>query len=398
MVSAGKKRVLIIVENLPLPFDRRVWQEALTLQKAGYRVSIIGPTGKSYEKRFEEIDGIAIYRHPLKVEGSGPAGYFLEYAAALLHEFRLSLKVFKERGFDVIQACNPPDNIFLIGLFYKIFFGKKFIFDHHDINPELYIAKFGRKDLFYRLMVLFERLTFMASDVSIATNESYKRIAIERGRMASNRVTVVRSGPSLERMKIVPPNLKWKNGRKFLVGYVGVMGRQEGLDHLLNAANYLVNEKVRTDIQFVLVGGGTELEYLKKMNKNMGLENYVVFTERIPDEPMLEVLNTADVCVNPDIANEMNDKSTMNKVMEYMALGKPVVQYDLTEGKFSAKKASLYARKNSPKDLADKILFLLENPQLRKEMGLYGKKRVMEKLHWGIEAPKYLNIYERLFG
>lgn len=392
-----QKGVLIIVENLPLPFDRRVWQEANTLRDAGYTVSIICPTGKGYEKSYEIIDGIAIYRHPLPLEGSGPAGYLLEYGSALFQEIRLALKVLKERGFGVIQACNPPDDIFIIGLFFKLFFRKKFVFDHHDINPELYIAKFGRKDLFYKVMLLWERLTFLCADRSIATNESYRRIAIERGRMHPKRVTVVRSGPSLARMKRVLPNPQWKNGRKYLVGYVGVMGRQEGIDHLLEAARYLIHGKGREDIQFVLVGGGTELAAMQAYAKQLGLAEHVTFTGRIPDEPMLEALSTADICVNPDIANEMNDKSTMNKIMEYMALGKPVVQYDLTEGRFSARSASLYARKNDPVDLANTMAYLLDHPEKRDKMGAYGRKRVTEQLHWGIEAPKYLGVYERLF-
>jgi glycosyltransferase involved in cell wall biosynthesis len=386
------------VENLPVPFDRRVWQEATALRDAGYQVSIICPTGNGYEKRYEEQNGIAIYRHPLPLEGNGPTGYLLEYGSALWWQFLLSLRVFKEKGFDAIHACNPPDNIFIIGLFYKLLFRKKFIFDHHDINPELYMAKFGRKDAFYRLMLLWERLTFMTADLSIATNESYKAIAIERGRMKPNKVTVVRSGPSLERIKIVPPNPKWKNGRKFLIGYVGVMGQQEGIDHLIEVARILIYEKARTDIQFVLVGGGTELDAMKELSRKMGLSEFVVFTGRIPDEPMLEILCTADICVNPDVANEMNDKSTMNKIMEYMALGKPIVQYDLTEGRYSAQKASLYARPNDVRDLAEKILELLNNPELRRRMGQYGRRRVLKELQWEHEKPKLLEAYRFLFS
>jgi glycosyltransferase involved in cell wall biosynthesis len=391
------RRVLIIVENLPSPFDRRVWQEATTLRQAGYQVSIICPTGKGYEKKHEEIDGISIYRHDLPTEGKGPLGYAAEYSAALFWEFVLSWRVFFTKGFDAIHACNPPDNIFLIGAFFKLF-GKKFLFDHHDINPELYEAKFGKRGLFYKLMLLWERLTFHFADVSIATNESYKRIAIERGEMTPDKVFVVRSGPKLDRLEIIPPVEALKKGRKFLVGYVGVMGEQEGIDLLLRSVRHIVHDLSRTDIQFGLVGGGTSLEDMKAYAIELGVADYVTFTGRVPDRELLEMLNTADVCVNPDLANEMNDKSTMNKIMEYMALGKPIVQFDLTEGRFSAQDASLYARKNDYIDFADKIIELIEDKELRTAMGRLGRQRVTNELEWRYEAPKLLAAYECLFG
>jgi len=391
------RRVLIIVENLPVPFDRRVWQEANTLREAGYEVSIICPIGKGHETRHEVINGINIYRHPLPVEASGAVGYALEYSLALFWEFVLALRVLRTHGFDVIHACNPPDTIFLIGRFFKLF-GKKFIFDHHDINPELYEAKFGRRDFFYRLLCRLERWTFQTADVSIATNESYRRIAIERGGMDPERVFVVRSGPDLRRLKIVPPVESLKSGRKHLVGYVGVMGKQEGIDYLLRAARLIVNDMKRTDVHFGLVGGGTELEDMRAYAGALGIGDYVTFTGRVPDQQMLEMLNTADVCVNPDVANEMNDKSTMNKIMEYMALGKPVVQFDLTEGRFSAQEASLYAEKNNELDLARKIVQLLDDPAARAKMGGFGRNRVENELEWKYEAPRLLRAYDAAFA
>ena len=397
-VSAGKlRRVLIIVENLPSPFDRRVWQEATTLQGAGYEVSIICPTGKGYEKKYEVVDGIHIYRHNLPLEAKGAAGYLMEYTVALFWEFVLAWRVFLTRGFDVIHACNPPDNIFLVGGFFKLF-GKKFLFDHHDINPELYVAKFGRRDFFYKVMLAWERWTFRTADVSIATNESYKKIAIERGGMPEDRVFIVRSGPKLDRLRILPPVDFLKMGRRYLVGYVGVMGAQEGIEYLLRAAKHIVIDMGRKDVHFGLVGGGTSLEEMKSYANELEIEDYVTFTGRVPDQEMLEMLNTADVCVNPDVANEMNDKSTMNKIMEYMALGKPIVQFDLTEGRFSAEDASLYAIKNDVQDMARKIVELLDNEERRDEMGQYGRRRVEEVLSWDHEAPKLLRAYEALFG
>ncbi|HYX62754.1 MAG TPA: glycosyltransferase family 4 protein [Burkholderiales bacterium] len=390
------KRVLILVENLPSPFDRRVWQEACALREAGYTVSIICPTGRGCESKFEEIDGIAIWRYDLPTEGAGPMGYLVEYGAALFWTFALSLKVLWTRGFDVIHACNPPDLFFLIGGFYKLF-SRKFLFDHHDANPELYVAKFGRKDFFYRVMLRLEKATFRCADVSIATNHSYRRIALERGGMDPRRVFVVRSGPSLERMRIQPPMNALKRGRKHLVGYVGVMGRQEGLDYLLRAARHIVFELKRDDVHFGLVGGGTSLEEMKALARELGVADYVTFTGRVPDEELLAMLNTADVCVNPDIATEMNDISTMNKIMEYMALGKPIVQFDLTEGRYSAQGASLYARRNDAADLAAKIVELLDDPQRRRAMGALGRRRVLEELEWRHEVPKLLAAYDALW-
>jgi glycosyltransferase involved in cell wall biosynthesis len=392
-----KRRILILVENLPSPFDRRVWQEAMTLHANNYEVSIICPTGKGYEKHYEEIEGIHIYRYDLPMEAEGAKGYAVEYSAALWLTFKLSWKIRRERGFDAIHACNPPDLLFLIGGFFKLFFGTKFLFDHHDINPELYEAKFGRRDFFWKLMIWLERMTFKTADISIATNESYKRIAIERGGMDSNKVYVVRSGPNLDRLRIIPPIESLKKGRKYLVGYVGVMGKQEGIDLLLRAARHVIKNMGRDDVHFGLVGGGTSLNEMKQMAIDLGINDYVTFTGRIPDQDLLEMLNTADVCANPDVANEMNDKSTMNKIMEYMALAKPIVQFDLTEGRYSAQGSSLYAAENDPEDMARKIVDLLDDPIRRQLMGQYGRNRVENELEWKYESPKLLAAYGALF-
>ena len=394
MTSAG--RVLILVENLPVPFDRRVWQEACTLRDAGYTVSVICPTGKGFEKKFEEIDGIHVYRYRLPLEAEGAVGYAIEYGVALFWSFLLSLRVLVTRGFDVLHACNPPDLFFLLGGFYKLF-GKKFVFDHHDLNPELYEAKFGRRDFFHRLLLKLERWTFRSADVSIATNESYRKIAIERGGMDPDRVFVVRSGPSLERLRIQPPMEELKQGRRYLVGYVGVMGRQEGIDLLLHAVRIVVRCFAREDVHFGLVGGGTSLGEMQTLAQNLSIEEYVSFTGRVPDAQLLAMLNTADLCVNPDRACALNDQSTMNKIMEYMALGKAVVQFDLTEGRRSAGEASLYARRDDPADLAARILSLLDDPERRARMGRLGRERVERELEWRHQAPRLLAAYGTLW-
>lgn len=388
-----KKHVLIIVENLPLPFDRRVWQEANTLAENGAKVSIICPKMKGYTKSYERINGIDIYRHPLPVEAKGFMGYIAEYFLAFFWEFILSWKIFFKKRFHVIQGCNPPDTIFFVALFFKIF-GVKYVFDHHDISPELYIAKYNKKGFFYKMLLLMERLTFITANFSIATNESYKEIAIRRGKMADGKVQVVRSGPKLDRLKLTSGNEKYKKGRSFLVGYVGVIGAQEGLDLLLDSVKQIISK--RSDVQFAIVGGGTDLEQIKKMSAELELNDYVDFYGRVDDATLVDVLNTADVCVNPDRPTIMNDLSTMNKIMEYMALKKPIVQYDLKEGRFSAQNASLYAENTNTTDFAEKIIWLLDHPEQRKEMGEFGYNRVVNELSWEYESKKLINFYKRV--
>ena len=390
------RRVLMIVENLSVPFDRRVWQEARALRDAGALVSVICPVGKGYMSGYEELEGIHVYRHPLPLEAKAGLGYLLEYGSALFWEFTLALKVARKHGFDVIHGCNPPDLIFLIALPFKMF-GKKFVFDHHDINPELFEAKFGRRGLFWSALRLAERLTFATADVSIATNASYREIAIERGRMSPEKVFIVRSGPDLTRVKTVAPSDKWRNGRKHLVGYVGVMGDQEGIDLLLEAAHRIVVGNGRSDVQFCIVGDGPSAASLRFLATELGLDDYVTFTGRLPDNDLFEILSTSDVCVNPDRVNVMNDKSTMNKILEYMALSKPIVQFEVTEGRFSAQGASLYALPNDAVDFADKVLCLLEDEPRRREMGRIGRERVLSALSWRHEAPKLICAYEKVF-
>jgi glycosyltransferase involved in cell wall biosynthesis len=391
MENIKGKHILIVVENLPVPFDRRVWQEANTLKEAGADISIICPMMKGYTTKYEVINEIEIYRHPLPLEASGALGYLLEYGTAIFFELFLSIKIFTKKRFHVIHGCNPPDLIFITALFFKIF-GVKYVFDHHDINPELYIAKYEKKGFFYKLMLLFEKLTFKVANYSIATNDSYKEIAINRGKMNPEKVEVIRSGPKLDRLKILPTNELHKKGRKYLIGYVGVIGEQEGIDLLLNSMKIIVSE--RKDIQLAIVGGGTYVEELKKLCTDLNLDDYVDFYGRVSDEILIDVLNTADVCVNPDKPTEMNNLSTMNKIMEYMALKKPIIQFDLKEGRFSALEASLYA-KDIP-DFAQKILYLINNKELRHKMGEYGYDRVLTELSWDHESKKLVNFYNKI--
>jgi len=394
MQDLQNKHILIIVENLPVPFDRRVWQEANTLQENGAEVSIICPKMKGYTASYEVINGIEIHRHSLPLEARGAIGYLLEYSSALFWEFVLSWKIYFKKRFHVIHGCNPPDLAFLVALWFKIF-GVKYVFDHHDINPELYIAKYNKKGFFYKMMLLFERLTFTTANFSIATNESYKEIAIRRGKMPENKIQIIRSGPRLDRLKLLPPDTQYLKGRKYLVGYVGVIGEQEGIDLLLESVKYII--LIRQDIQFAIVGGGSYLEKVKQLSVKMGLNDFVDFYGRVTDDLLIPILNTADICVNPDKPTEMNNLSTMNKIMEYMALRKPIVQYDLKEGRFSAQEASLYASSGDTKDFAEKIMYLIDKPDLRIKMGEYGYNRILNELSWDYESEKLIKFYNLIF-
>jgi glycosyltransferase involved in cell wall biosynthesis len=389
-------KVLIIVENLPVPFDRRVWREAASLRENGYEVTVLCPRGKQYERPYEVINGVHIYRHPMTREGNSAFGYLREFGCALFWEFFYAWRIFFSRGFHVIQGCNPPDDIFLVALPFKLL-GVKYIFDHHDATPELFDSKYGKKGLLYKIQVWLEKLTYRFSDIVMATNESYRELAIQRGGLDPADVFVVRNGPELKTFKAVAPNPGRRHGKAFLVGYVGTMSIQEGLDILLNVVLHIKNQG-RRDVHFTCVGGGPGLAGLRKMVQDMQLDDMVNFTGRVSDEDLIEILSTADVCVNPDKPCEMNSISTMIKIMEYMALGKAIVQFDLKEGRFSAGEASLYAdNANQISDFAAKILWLLDHPEQRARMGAFGKRRIEHELAWAYSVGNLLAAYQRAF-
>lgn len=391
------RRVLIVVENLPVPFDTRVWQEATTLAANGYTVSVISPKGKGYTEEREWRERVHIYRHDMPPEGNGWAGYAREYWSALGSEYKLARKCYEEVGFHCIHGCNPPDDIWMVARRFRNR-GVDYVFDHHDICPELFEAKFGRASgLLYKSQLWLERQTYRHCKFAFVTNESYRQIAIERGGMKPEDVYVLRSGPRLERMRQGPAKPAIKRGRRYMVGYVGVIGQQEGIEYLLDAAKYVRETLKRDDVFWGIVGGGPHLEALRRRCKEMGLDDVVELTGRVTDETLLDYLNTADVCVNSDEYNAMNDKSTMNKILEYMALGKPIVQFDLTEGRVSAQDASLYAEPNNAEDMANKIVELLENPERRKQMGDYGRNRVVTQLSWEHTSKTLLEAYDRYF-
>ena len=398
MSSPKPRRILIVVENLPLPLDRRVWLEATTLVQAGYEVSVICPMARGWNAPYEVIDGVHIWRHPQPLEAhSGAVAYAREYGNALWHWFRLARVVWRARRFDVIQGCNPPDLIFVLALWYRLW-GVRYMFDHHDVSPELFEAKFDKRGLLYKIMLVWERLTFATASVSIATNDSFKAIAQRRGRMAAEDVFVVRSAPQIEKFAIEPPDPAHKNGAAILMGYIGVIGQQEGMDLLVLAAEHLIHTLGKTDVHFAIIGFGSHLDEVKRDVAARGLDAYFTFYGGLYGPEMLAVLNSIDIGVSPDPRNPMNDISTMNKVMEYMTLEKPVVQFDLTEGRVSAGEASLYARANDPVDFAQQIARLIEDPALRARMGKLGRARVLDHLSWAHSAPVLLAAYDRIFA
>ena len=394
--SVTKRKILIIVENLPVPFDSRVWKEACALRDAGYQVCVLSPRGRGYAQQYELLEGVHIYRHPMPKEGSTAVGYLWEYGCALFWEFLYAWWIFLTRGFQCIQGCNPPDNIFLVALPFQLF-GVKYIFDHHDANPELYLSKYERRDALYKAQVWLEEMTYRFSDVVMATNESYRSLAIERGRRDAKDVFVVRNGPDLDKFRLVPAQPSLKHGKQWLVGYVGTMSIQEGLDILIDVAAY-IREMGRADVHFTCVGGGPGLQGLRQLVTQKGLENFVDFTGRVPDSELLDILSTADVCVNPDKPCEMNDISTMIKIAEYMALGKPIVQFDLKEGRATAGDASLYSdNQDQVADFARKILWLLDHPEERQKMGAIGRKRIEQQFAWKYSIDNLLLAFERAF-
>lgn len=386
---------VIVVENLPVPMDRRVWQEALALRQAGWTVSVICPTNERHPETYEELDGIAIYRHPLPVEARGRFAFLFEYAAALFHEFRLLWRVWRERGFTVIQACNPPDLIFLVVLPFK-FMGKRFVFDHHDVCPELFEAKFGRKGIVHRVLLWAEKLTFMSADMVISANDTYRDLAITRGGQNPKDVVTVYSIPDKSRIYRLPPEPSLHRGKKFILGYVGVIGDQDGVDHLVLALDHLIRDHDMYDFHAVVVGDGPALASARELAENRGLSDYVTFTGYLNGKELLRQLNTFDIGIIPDPVNAYNDKISMNKVFEYSALGIPSVAYPLTETRRLLGGAGVYAHGETPAELAHACATLMQDDTLRIRCADEAARLAQHAFSWTREAGKYVVAYERL--
>jgi glycosyltransferase involved in cell wall biosynthesis len=385
--------VLILVENLPVPLDRRVWQEACALRDAGYHVIVICPQMRGYMEAEEVIDGIQVYRHWISEEAGGFVGFFREYLSALWGETRLAWKAWRRHRFKVLHLCNPPDLLFLVALPFKILFGVKVVYDIHDLWPEMFEAKFGRRGLVYRAVRLAERMTYACADLVLATNESVRKVALGRGGKSNGEIFLVRTAPKIAALDHQPdPTLK--KGRSYLVGYVGVMGNADGVDYLIDAAAHLVHKLGRTDVQFLLMGTGPEHSKLLAQRDRLGLHEYVDLPGRVSNDFLFAALQTMDVGVSCDPINTYNNHCTMNKVLEYMAFAKPQVLFDLEEGRQSAGAAAIYVSENSAIKLAEAIDGLLDNPSARETMGRLGEERIRTQLNWERSERQLLGAYE----
>lgn len=385
-------RVLILVENLSVPFDRRVWQESRALVEAGHEVTVICPRGATRDTEPHVVlEGVAIHRYPLRAATGGPLGYVREYGAALAHSLRLAARLSRRRRFDVIHACNPPDLLFLVALPFRLR-GTRFLFDHHDLVPELFESRFGGRGLLYRVSLALERLTFACADVVISTNESYREVAVRRGGMAPEHVHVVRSAPDLTRFTPVAPDPGLRRGRRFLVCYLGVMGPQDGVDYALRALAHL-RDAGRDDWHATFIGSGDAFDDLVALSRRLGLDDRVEFTGRVPDATVQAYLSSADVCLAPDPRNPLNDVSTMNKIVEYMAMSRPIVSFDLREARVSAGEAAVYATPNDEREFARLTAELLDDPLRREEMGRAGRERVERSLSWATSRERLLEAY-----
>jgi glycosyltransferase involved in cell wall biosynthesis len=385
---------VIVVENLPVPMDRRVWQEAQALARAGWKVSVICPSNESFPAKFEIIDDIAIYRHPLPRDGRGALTYFREYACALFHEFRLLVRVHRERGFSIIQACNPPDLIFLVAAPFKLL-GKRFIYDQHDVSPELFAVKFENKGFLYHALLFFERCSYAMADFVVTANATFKDLAVSRGRKDPSQVEVVYGVPDRKRIHRVSPEPGLKGDRRFVIGYIGIINEQDGVDHFIKAVDELVHAKGFRDFRAVVVGSGPALAQVRELASSLNLSDFIVFTGYLNGEALLSHISAFDIGVIPDPYNEANDVMSMNKVFEYCALGIPTASYPLRETKRLLGGAGVYAPTLDPAGLAEACLSLLQDDALRARCSAEAARLSAETFVWDHEAKKYVDAFER---
>ena len=389
--------VLIIVQNLPVPFDRRVWLECQALVAASYRVAVVCPKGPG-DPDEQVLDGVTLYKYDAPPTGASKLAFVREYGRSFATTVRLIRRAWKRGRFDVLQACNPPDIFWPIAVVLRCA-GVRFVFDHHDLCPELYESKFGsRRSPVHAALRGLEWCTFRAAHHVVSTNDSYRSVAIRRGAKDPSSVTVVRTGPDPQRMRPGRPDPSLRRGRDHLVVYLGVMGPQDGVDLAVRAADHVVHALGRADVSFTFVGSGESYDALVALRDSLDLQAFVDLPGRLPDEDVGALLSSADVGLCPDPKNALNDLSTMNKTMEYMAYGLPVVAFDLKETRVSAADAAVYAQPSEVGAFADCLVQLLDDEPRRRRMGSAGRRRVLERLAWPHQARRYVGVFDSLVG
>lgn len=395
--AAAGGRVLMLLENNAYPQDTRVRHEAEALSAAGYQVTVISPARRGQRWR-EVIDGVGVYRYPAPRESSGAIGYLFEYGYSMVAMFLLSVLVYFREGFDVIHTANPPDTLVLVAAGYKLL-GKRFVYDHHDLVPELYNAMGRGNRLVYRVLLMLEKLSLRWADLVIATNQSYKALEMQRGQVPEDRISVVRNAPDLIGRHAGEPDQAVRSRGKTIIGYLGVMGFQDGVDYLLRAMHHLVHDLGRTDAFLVLIGGlGGARSSLKQLATDLRLDDYVWFTGWVSDADLLRYVASADICADPDPSNPFNDRSTMTKMMEYMAHAKPIVAFDLPEHRVTAQGAAVYVGGNDERGFARALAELMDDPARREAMGEFGYRRVTTALNWRHSAENLVSAYQRLLS
>ncbi len=399
MNKSSGKRVLMLLENCSYPRDGRVRKEAKTLVNAGYSVTVIAPAAEG-EAWQEKVEGVHVCRYPAPAAAEGFLGYLMEYGYSLVATFFLAIRLLLRDGFDIVHAHNPPDTFAFIGAFFKLL-GKRYIFDHHDLAPELYWARFGGRGnrFVYSVLVWLEKLSCYLADHVIATNQSYKLVEMERGHVPEKNITIVRNGPDLSELRYSEPDPSLRKDGKTIIGYVGVMGNQDGVDYLIRALKHLVSDLGRKDFFCILIGGGGALSRLRSLCQELDLIDYVLFTGWVGyGAKIASYLISMDLCVAPEPSNSFNDRSTAVKIMEYMAFGKPTVAFELPEHNFTAQDAAVYAHPNDELDFAKQIALLMDDPQRCSQMGQKGRERIEKELAWHHQARALLQTYEPLFS
>jgi glycosyltransferase involved in cell wall biosynthesis len=395
----ARPAVLMLLENGTVPADRRVWGIATALAAAGCEVSVVCPqradrTPQNDDTILPEVlEGVRIHRFPLTFSNGGLTGYAREYGSALWRTWRIVSRLARREQFDVVHVCNPPDFMSLAA-WPALRGGASLVWDHHDLTPELFRARFGDGHrLLHRLALLVERIAFRSADVVLATNESYRRVAEGRGGKHAAEVFVVRNGPDTSRFRPVPAQTSLKNGSPLLIGYMGVMAPQDGVEYALRALA-LVREH-RSDWHAIFAGDGDSRPELERLARDLGLSDAVEFPGWLADDAIVRMLSTCDVCLAPEPKTALNDASTMVKIAEYLAMSRPVVAFDLVESRFTAADAAVYATPNDVESFAERICELLADPHRRASMGLIGRERAERLLSWQRSASELMRAYAR---